>query len=366
MSAVANADGHDRRRAGVPRTLVVASEYAWRALVVVGALAAVAWAVAYVGFVVAPVVGAIFAAAMLEPVRRLLVRWGLSRQVAAIVAFAVGVVLVTGIVVSAAGQLYSDFDELTDQTSAGVERITSWFDEGPLGLDAEGVENAVDDWIAHLREEPGRVASGALSVLTTTGGLLAGGVLAFVTTLFLMVDRDRIHRGIRAALPARHRTRADEALRAAWDVLVSYVQVTLTEAVLCAVVIGSAAAIAGLPVSFALAVVVFLLGFIPTIGAVLSGVVVVLVALVTKGLTQAVVLAAIVLLVQQLDANLLYPYLTSRRLSIHPLASLLLVTTGAVAAGLFGALLAVPVTAMLIAARGSWVGDPTLEHIAPP
>ena len=51
-----------------------------------------------------------------------------------------------------------------------------------------------------------------------------------------------------------------------------------------------------------------------------------------------------------LDANVLYPYLTSRNLSIHPLLSLLLVSAGGVAGGLFGAFVAVPTAAMIGAA----------------
>jgi predicted PurR-regulated permease PerM len=145
-------------------------------------------------------------------------------------------------------------------------------------------------------------------------------------------------------------------------VLVSYVHVTLTEAVVTSVVIGTAAAIAGQPIAFALGALVFLLGVIPIVGAILSGTVVVLVALVTKGTTQAIVLAIVVLVVQQLDANVLYPYLTHRRISMHPLVALLLVAAGGVVGGLFGAFFAVPLAAMAGAAYRSLVPsiDPSI------
>src|SRR5690606_19096657 len=98
----------------------------------------------------------------------------------------------------------------------------------------------------------GRTLSGAFSVLSTTGALLAGGLLAFITTLFFVTDRQRIYDGICRVFPHQRRPKVERAFLAAWEVLVSYVKVTLTEAVLCAVVIGTAAAIAGLPISFTL------------------------------------------------------------------------------------------------------------------
>jgi putative heme transporter len=135
-------------------------------------------------------------------------------------------------------------------------------------------------------------------------------------------------------------------------VLVSYTKVTLTSAVVDSTILGIAAAIAGLPVAFALAAVVFLFAFIPTVGAVISGALIVLVALVSQGPTTALVLLVVVLVVQQVDANVMYPMLASRHLALHPLASLLIVAAGGVLAGLFGAFIAVPLAAVVMAVGG--------------
>ena len=145
----------------------------------------------------------------------------------------------------------------------------------------------------------------------------------------------------------------DQAGRRAWHVVVSYTKVTLTSACVDATVIGAASAIVGLPVAVSLGVIVFLFAFIPTVGAILSGTIVVLVGLVVKGPAVALALAIVVLVVQQLDANLMYPMLTSRYLSLHPLTSLLLVGAGAVVGGIVGALFAVPVAAVCIAIVGT-------------
>jgi len=337
----------------VPRGLVVASEIAWRSMVVGAALAIMIWGAAYLSFVVAPIVVAIFVTAMLEPVRRRFIHWGIAESRASILAFFLGLVLILGVVGAAVSQFYSNFDEITDQSTEGVDKLSNWLENGPLKIQSGGLADGLTSGIERLKENPARVLAGAFSVLSTTGGLVAGGLLALITTLFLLTDRRRIGTGLLSAVPARARPRARAALAAAWSVLVAYVRVTLTEATICSIVIGTACAIARIPISFALAVIVFLFGFIPTVGAIISGALVVIAALVTQGPTTAVALGIVVLVVQQLDANILYPYLTSKRLSLHPLASLLLVAAGGIVGGIFGAFIAVPITAMVIAAKGA-------------
>lgn len=334
----------------VPDWLVVAADWSWRLLVIAAAVIVVLFAATFVSVVLVPVIVSVFACALLEPIRRRLIRWGASPVVASTVAFTVGVLLIATVIALAVSQTVSNFDELTSQFQRGIRRLGDSLSGPPFRVNTGRIEESLTDGIEHLKENPARVLSGAFSVLSTTGGLVAGGLLATITTLFFMTDRERIVRGVLSLVPSPSRAHAARAADAAWEVLVSYVRVTLTEAVATSAVIGTAAAIAGLPIAFALGGLVFLLGFIPIVGAILSGLVVVLITLVTQGATTAIVLAVVILVVQQLDANVLYPYLTSRNLSIHPLLSLLLVSAGGVAGGLFGAFVAVPTAAMIGAA----------------
>ena len=248
----------------------------------------------------------------------------------------------------AIGEFTSNYDELATQTSDGVSELTDWLAEGPLRIDLGDVDAASEKALASIKDDPSQALTGTVSVLSTTGSLLAGGLLTFLSALFFMKDRAVMWNWFLRLFPAGARGQVDESGRAAWEVLINYTKVTLTSAVVDSVVIGISSAIVGLPVAFALAVVVFLFAFIPTVGAVLSGSIVVLVALVSQGVTAALILAAVVVIVQQIDANVMYPLLASRHLSLHPLASLLLVAGGGVLLGLFGAFIAVPLAAMLI------------------
>lgn len=338
-----------------PRALRVVSDWCWRLLVVGVVVALAVWAAAYLSFVVVPLIVALMASALLDPVRRRLMRFGLSDVWASTFAFLLGVLFITSVVTLATGQIVTHFDQLTERATDGLSEISRL-----LGLHGDSLSKGFERAMDRFRRDPENAISGTFSILSTTTGLLASGVLALISTLFFMRDRHRIRNNLTSWLPVPSRPYVERAGSAAWRVLVSYMQVTLTSAVVDSVFIGGAAAIAGLPVAFALGLIVFLSAFIPTVGAIASGALVVLVALVTKNVATAVALAVVVVVVQQLDANVMYPILASKRLSIHPLGALLLVAAGAVVGGIVGALVAVP-TATMIGAIVKSIRLETLE-----
>ena len=103
----------------------------------------------------------------------------------------------------------------------------------------------------------------------------------------------------------------------------------------------------GIPLALPLASLVFLGAFIPLVGAVITGFLAVIVALLAKGFVYALITLGLIIAVQQLEAHVLQPLLMGRAVSIHPLAIVLALATGGVLAGIVGALLAVPVLAVL-------------------
>jgi predicted PurR-regulated permease PerM len=132
-----------------------------------------------------------------------------------------------------------------------------------------------------------------------------------------------------------------------WLTLVAYVKATVIVAFIDAAGIGLALLILRVPFALPLAALVFLSSFIPIIGATLSGVVAVLVALVTRGPLVALVALIAVVLVQQLEGHVLQPLIMGRAVAIHPLAVIVAIATGVVLAGIIGALVAVPIVAVL-------------------
>ena len=131
---------------------------------------------------------------------------------------------------------------------------------------------------------------------------------------------------------------------------------TVLVAFVDAIGIGLGLVILGVPLALPLTAFVFLASFIPIIGALVSGVVAVLVALVTVGLVKALIVLAVVIAVQQLESHVLQPVLMGRAVHVHPLAVALSIAAGVIIAGISGALLAVPIAACANAVVKSLAG----------
>jgi predicted PurR-regulated permease PerM len=114
-----------------------------------------------------------------------------------------------------------------------------------------------------------------------------------------------------------------------------------------AVGIGIALVALRVPFALPLAALVFLGAFIPVIGSFIAAIVAVLVALVSKGFIIALIALGAAIVVMQLEGNLISPLLLGRAVRVHPLAVILSIATGATVAGIFGALIAVPLVACL-------------------
>jgi len=213
-----------------------------------------------------------------------------------------------------------------------------------IGADPKGkIQKAIDKMSANK----GALAAGALTTAATVGEVLAGIFLALLTLFFFLRDGAQIWEFLCRLLPRPARIPATRAGRYSWVTLVSYVRATVLVAFVDAVGIGIGLAILRVPLALPLAALVFLTAFIPVIGATLSGAVAVLVALVTQGPITALIVLAIVIAVQQLEGHVLQPLIMGRAVAIHPLAVILAIAAGVVLAGIIGALVAVPIVAVL-------------------
>ena len=191
------------------------------------------------------------------------------------------------------------------------------------------------------------LASGALSTAGTVVEVLASGFLVLFATFFFLRDGGRIWRFLVGLLPTAARAPIARAGQQSWLTLVAYVKATVLVAFIDAVGIGLALLILRVPFALPLAALVFLSSFVPIVGATVSGAVAVLVALVTRGPLVALVVLIAVVLVQQLEGHVLQPLIMGRAVAIHPLAVIVAIATGVVLAGIIGALVAVPVVAVL-------------------
>jgi predicted PurR-regulated permease PerM len=332
----------------VPHALRIAAAWAWRLLLLGVMIAVILWIIGKLSTVVIPLAIALLLSALLSPMANALRRWvRLPRSLAAFITLLTGLALVAGTLTLVITQFVAGFPALSQKASDGVNQIQSWLQTGPLHLSNKQLDSALNTASKWLSDHQGLLTSSAVSTATATVEALALLFLVLFATFFFLRDGRQIWRFVLLLAPSRVREPLGNAGSAAWLTLVAYVRATVLVAFIDALGIGIWMAILGVHLAFPLAALVFIGAFVPIVGATISGVVAALVALVDRGPVTALLVIVGVVVVQQLEGHVLQPIIMGRAVSIHPLAVIVAISTGAVLAGIIGALVAVPIVAVL-------------------
>jgi predicted PurR-regulated permease PerM len=351
-------------RQAVPHMLRVSAAVGWRLLVVVAALYVIGIVAGQLSALVVPVAIALLLAALLAPAVGYLARHRVPRGLATALVLVGGLAALGGVLTFVIITFVNGLPELQVQLSHSIDAVTNWLTNGPLHLSNRDLQNVRDKLIAALNANQAGITAGALTTAATITETLTQILLVLFTLIFFLHDGTGIWRFLVRAAPRRARTRLDVAGRRSMAALVSYVRATAAVAVVDALGIGLGLAILGIPLAVSLAALVFLGAFVPIIGAVVAGGVAVLIALVTKGLVPALIVLGIVIAVMQLESHVLQPLLLGRAVNLHPLAVVLAIAAGLLTAGIVGALLAVPLLAVLNSGIRSLLSD-TDEDLRP-
>lgn len=336
---------------GVPGWLAVSSAIAGRALILTAAVAVLLWVLTQLALPVLAFLVALPLVTLLEPVARILRRHGLPPAAAAAVTLIGALVALIGVFVALVVPVVDQFDNLREDLQAGVAALDETLSTLPGGLDIN-LDELWAEAASRVNENVEMISAQLFSGARVAVEVVAGALLCLATTFFLLKDSDQITAWLTSRTPAGIREDVRAAGGRAWVTLASYVRGQMIVAAADAIGIGIGLLVIGVPLVLPLAALTFFGAFIPVVGALLAGVAVVLIAFVDGGLTQALLALAIVVVVQQLESNLLAPVVLGRTLPLHPLVVLLAVTAGAVIAGIIGALIAVPVSAVIVAVLG--------------
>ncbi|MEV7973279.1 AI-2E family transporter [Cellulomonas sp. NPDC089187] len=325
-----------------------AAAWSWRFILIAGAAAVALWLIGYFQVIVVSVAVALLLTVLLTPVAAFLRRrLHFGRTLAAITSVLALLVVVGALVTLAGRSIANGFGDLSDQASEGVDRLLDWLATSPLQVTSDQVSDLVDQGREQLQNNASSLLSGALSVTTTVGHVAAGALIALFCSFFFLREGRTVWAWVVGLLPRTVRERVHQAGRRGWVTLGSYTRTQILVALVDATGIGIGAAILQVPLALPLATLVFVGSFIPIVGAIVTGAVAVLVALVAHGPVVALIMLGVVLLVQQLEGHILQPFLMGHAVSLHPVAVLLVVTAGSMAAGIVGALFAVPIAAVL-------------------
>ena len=334
-------------RADVPVGLDLAAAWAWRLLIIGAATYLLLWLLGYFAVVTVPLAIALLVSALASPVVNGVHRIGVPRGIAALLVVLFGFAVIGALLTFAGQQVASGAQDLADSTVEGLGQIRDWLQTGPL----HASDSQINDWIQSAQDTIQNQSKGgeAVSRITEIGAALGHVVAAFFITLFatyfFLADGDRIWSWLVRLTPRAARERVDSSGRVAWVSLVQFVRATVIVALVDAAGVMIGAAVLRVPFVLAIGVVVFLGAFVPVVGATVAGTVAVLVALVDQGPVTALIMAAVLIGVQQLEGHVLQPFLLGRWVSLHPLGVIVALACGVLVAGVVGAMVAVPLAA---------------------
>ncbi|GAA3119476.1 AI-2E family transporter [Streptomyces rameus] len=330
----------------VPWGVRVAAEAGWRLLVLAGTVWVLMRVISAVQLVVFAFVIALLVTALLQPTVARLTRRGVPRGPATALTAISGFVVIGLMGWFVTWQVMENIDTLSTQIQSGIDDLRNWLLKSPFHV----TDKQINQIAKNLREAIGanadQITSAGLEGVQVIVEALTGILLVFFSTLFLLYDGKRIWEWFLKLVPAAARPGVAGAGPRAWRTLTAYVRGTVLVALIDAVFIGIGIYFLDVPMAVPLAVFIFLFSFIPLVGAVASGALAVIVALVTQGVFAAVMTLAVVLAVQQIEGHVLQPFILGRAVRVHPLAVVLTVAAGGMVAGIGGAVVAVPLVAV--------------------
>jgi predicted PurR-regulated permease PerM len=331
-------------------------------ILLVTALGALAvWALLQVRLLVIPVLIALILAAAAAPLVAWLRRKGWSPMLAAWTTLLGGILVLGGVVTLIVFAVRGQWDSLVESATEGFDDLLGWVQELPIPIDQQQIDewrNSIVDFVTSA--EFGQTALTGVSRATE---FVTGLVLMLVVLFFFLKDGDRIWAFFMRPFRGERLERGRRVGTTSVKVLGGYIRGTAIVAFVDAFFIGLGLAILQVPLALPLAVIVFLTAFIPLVGATVAGILAALVALVANGPVVALIVVAIVIVVNQLEGDLLQPVVMAQSLKLHPLVILVALTGGTILGGIVGAVLAVPLVAVGWAIVKVWEGeDPSIDE----
>jgi len=330
-----------------PRWLQTAAGWSWR-LLIVALLIYITFRVAVeLRLVVLPFIAALLLTALLQPLTSRMKRSGMSPMLATWCTFLLAIVVIAGAIFLFADRVSADYTTLTNEVTRTAREVQHSLAGPPFHLNARRLQTYTDNLVNYLSQHKAQIAGTVLAGGKYALELLTGLILMLFISFFLLKDGAKIWSWLIKGLRSEAQRRVDLAGQTAWRTLVAYVRGTTLVAAIHALFIGLALWLLGIPLLVPFIVLVFLASYVPLLGILVVGALAILVALATKGWVAAVILLAVLLLENQIESHLLQPLVVGRLVRLHPLSIILVLAVGGIVAGIPGAIVAVPFTAVI-------------------
>lgn len=340
-----------RIRDDIPWGVRIAAEWSGRAIIILIAVGVAIWLISHVMLILIALMVAGLLTTLLRPLHNGFLKLKFPRFLAAVASILVLLGFVFSVLYLVGSEIVQGFAEMADQVMSGIYELIDWADQTAqqFGLEISTAQfnQAIDEVFGWIQQNQDTILSsaGAFGSVATSMGI--GIVLVLFTLIFFLSDGRGIWNFLVIFVPAKHRPAIHGAGRRGWTAVGTYMRVQVFVAFVDAVGIYVGAVVLDVPLALPIGVLVFFGGFVPVVGAVVTGAVAVLLAWVAHDFITALLMLGVVLLVQQVESNVLQPIVMGKAVKLHPLAVVLAVTAGTTLLGIVGALFAVPVLAFI-------------------
>ncbi|BAU81490.1 integral membrane protein [Streptomyces laurentii] len=341
--------------------LRTAAAYAWRVLVVGGLVYGLFVVLGRFHEIGVAVFLGLVITALLRPVADLAARV-MPRPLAVALTLVASIALVLGVLALVGEAVAGESATLVRELRTGVARIEDWLQRPPFRLNPRALadlESQLGDFLTRHRSAlVSRALSGAgqlILVLTTLA-------LAVFCSVFFIHSGDRHWVWFREQLPESVRGRVEVGGRAAWRTFTGYTHGIVLVAATNALLVGIALWLLRVPLAVPLALLEFVAAFVPLIGSPIALAIASVVALAARGPLVAAVVIALIVVIGQIEGHLLHPLVMSWAVRLHPLVVAISVVAGAIAAGVVGAVVAVPLVSVVWSVHTALRADGATER----
>lgn len=329
----------------IDQGFAVLQRWALRAVLISAAAFIIGWAVGRTWMVWFPVALALVLATVLAPPVTWLRRHGVPSALAAGAVMIGFIGLISTTIAVLAPQVAGQAPDIADKAVSGLSEVRNWLRDGPFGVTDGQITNAISAVQEQIRTSASAISAGVFSTIGVATNVVLNLVVILILTFLFIKDGHKFLPWVGTLAGRRAGSHTVDVLSRVWETLGGFIRTQTLVSFIDALIIGIGLMIVGVPLWVPLAVLTFFGGFIPIIGAFVSGAVAVLVTLVTNSPKDALIVLLIVFAVQQLEGNVLSPWLQGKTMNLHAAVVLLSVLAGGSLFGITGAFLAVPVVA---------------------
>jgi predicted PurR-regulated permease PerM len=326
--------------------------WSWRILVCAVALALIIAILIELKFVVIPLLLALLISSVLAPLTAWFEKRGISRGFASSLTVLVAIGVMVGFALLAVPPFIKNIDDFKHAFDNTGDEFYAWLSGSPFNMDSAQIIDLKQSVTEAIPEIQDWLIQGVKAAAPLIAQAIAMVGLTIVLTGYLLAGGDRYWQWVLGFFSPVNRPGINELGETAYRKLATYLQATAQMAALYGAGVALFAFIFDVKLALVLGIVVFLLAFLPIIGAWVSGALVAVMSFVSGGIWTMVAMILVLLILSQINSIFVRPRIVGERVSLVPVVTLTTVLAGTTIGGVIGGILAVPLVATVAGALG--------------